>query len=187
MTWAPDYVDVDAMRDYEFISDTVDDTEIGRAITASSRAIDDATGRQFGLVPAPEVRYYAPVWSDRHLCWMAPIDDLGTLVGSLVDGVLIDQADCYPRNAVASGRVYTRLAVASGDELAVTAQWGWPAIPVPIVAACQLQASRLIARRLAPFGIAGSPDSGSEMRLLARLDPDVAVTINPYIRWRAGG
>ncbi len=175
------------MREFEFIDDTVDDIEIQQAITAASRAIDDATGRQFGLCTAPEERYYAPVWSDRHACWMAPIDDLSTVVGSILDGVLVTTGGLYPRNAVSKGDVWTRLAVASGDEQAITAQWGWPSIPVPISMACKLQASRFIARRLAPFGVAGSPESGTEMRLLARIDPDVAVTINPYMRWRAGG
>ena len=45
-----------------------------------------------------------------------------------------------------------------------------------------LQASRLAARRDSPFGVAGSPDAGSEMRLLARVDPDVAVALEPYRR-----
>ena len=65
----------------------------------------------------------------------------------------------------------------------VTARWGWAAVPSTIKQATLLQASRLLARRDAPFGIAGSPDVGSEIRLLARVDPDVAVAVAPYRRW----
>lgn len=188
MTWRPDYVDPAAMRDYEFIDDTVDDVEIAGCVTASSRAIDDTTGRQFGLLAAPEERFYWPVWSDRHGCWMAPIDDLATVTGSLLDGVALEVADLYPRNAVSDGYVWTRLRVSCGDEVSITARWGWPSIPIPVTQACKLQASRFIARRLAPFGIAGSPEAGSEMRLLARLDPDVAVMVGGgYTRKRSAG
>jgi hypothetical protein len=48
-----------------------------------------------------------------------------------------------------------------------------------------LQASRLDFRRVAPAGVAGSPETGSEVRLLARVDPDVAVSLKDYIRWWA--
>jgi hypothetical protein len=44
-----------------------------------------------------------------------------------------------------------------------------------------MQASRLLSRRDAPFGIAGSPEMGSEMRLLAKLDPDVDLLVQPYV------
>ena len=40
------------------ITDTDDDVQIALAVTAASRAIDRRTNRQFGLVAAPEARYY---------------------------------------------------------------------------------------------------------------------------------
>ncbi|NIL59971.1 phage gp6-like head-tail connector protein, partial [Salinispora arenicola] len=72
-------------------------------------------------------------------------------------------------------------------ELTITAPWGWPAIPTAVVLATQLQASRLLTRRDSPYGVAGSPQDGSEMRLLARVDPDVEVVLRPYVRhwWAA--
>jgi hypothetical protein len=45
-----------------------------------------------------------------------------------------------------------------------------------------LQGGRLYTRRSALFGIAGSPESGSEMRLLSKVDPDVAVMLRGYRR-----
>jgi hypothetical protein len=70
----------------------------------------------------------------------------------------------------------------------VTATWGWTAVPATIKKATLLQASRFYKRRDAPFGVAGSPDMGSEMRLLAKVDPDVEVMLGDYRRkWGAVG
>jgi hypothetical protein len=55
----------------------------------------------------------------------------------------------------------------------VTATFGWPAVPAEVRQAALIQAVRLFKRKGSPFGIAGSPEDGSEMRLLSRLDPDV--------------
>lgn len=56
-------------------------------------------------------------------------------------------------------------------------------VPDSIKLACLLQASRFFIRREAPFGIAGSPEAGSELRLLAKVDPDVEVILGPYRSW----
>lgn len=76
-------------------------------------------------------------------------------------------------------------AVSSRSVKVHTSAWGWTATPVPIVEATLLQASRLTQRRNSPFGIAGSPQTGSELRLLAKLDPDVEVSVRPF--WRPWG
>lgn len=60
----------------------------------------------------------------------------------------------------------------------VTATWGWTAVPGVVTQACLLQAARFFTRRQAPFGVAGSPSEGSEVRLLSKLDPDVAVLLS---------
>jgi len=57
-------------------------------------------------------------------------------------------------------------------------------VPTTVKQATLLQASRVFARREAPFGVAGSPDMGSELRLLEKVDPDVAVMLVPYVRNR---
>ena len=43
-----------------------------------------------------------------------------------------------------------------------------------------------IHRKGSPYGIAGSPDLGSELRLLAKLDADVAVLLRSFVRMWAG-
>lgn len=184
MAWAPDYIEVEDLADYNRIGDNYDDVEIAGAIAAASRAIDDACNRQFGRVDAPEARTYTPLWDDQLCVWVAPIDDLATAAGSDLDGSLLAAADLYPRNAVAKGKVWTRLAVASCEEFTATASWGWPAYPASVTAACKLQAARFLARRDSPYGVAGSPQQGGELRLLAKLDPDVAVMLRGYVRPR---
>jgi len=199
MAWAPDYADTDDLGHYLGIPDDADDVELALAITAASRAIDRYTGRQFGSADA--TRYYTPEW-DRNACqWRVSIDDIiGQPTSVMVDyagaGQYTGEVLSYrllPVNAPADGLPYTELAitrqslvqpVARGYSVAVLGEpWGWAAVPEAVEQACLMQASRLFARRGSPFGIAGSPEVGSELRLLARVDPDVAVVLNPYVRW----
>lgn len=201
MVWAPDYATASELKAYVGIDDTVDDTRITLAITAASRAIDRHTNRQFGLVAAPEARYYTASY-DRDLCrWFVEIDDLMTATGLEVNadladdatyGDVLDELALRPINAAPNGRPWTRFYVlpasthqpnSNDGGVEVTAQFGWTAVPDAIKQATLLQASRVFKRKDAPFGVAGSPELGSELRLLERLDPDVAVTIGPYLRW----
>ena len=201
MTWEPNYLTVPEGRAYLRIQDGDDDTEIAAVITAASRAIDLTCNRQFGIVAAAEVRYYTAAW-DRELDrWIIEIDDLMTTpaVGAITvqdgDGTplgIIDKYTLTPRNAASRSRPWTEIIVKPDaaiqptgviDEVAAVALWGWSTVPVPIKQACYLQMNRLLARRDSPYGVAGSPDLGSELRLLARLDPDVAVSVSTYRRW----
>lgn len=59
------------------------------------------------------------------------------------------------------------------------------AVPVSIHFATLVQAARLVKRRDAPFGVVGSPEMGNELRLLARLDPDVEVLVANHRVWWA--
>ncbi len=201
MAWAPDYAGVSDLTAYTRIPDTDDDVQIALALSAASRAIDRACNRQFGVVAAPEARYYTPRWDKLRQRWTVPIDDLMTTVGLVVmadlddSGVydfLIDDYALKPVNAQVQSEPWTMLVVlpsssvfpsADEDSVEVTASFGWTTVPTAIEQATLLQASRFLARRSSPFGVAGSPDVSSELRLLAKVDPDVAVTLGPYIRW----
>lgn len=199
MAWAPDYTTVNALADYLRIGDTDDDVELALAISAASRAVDRATNRQFGLVDVPQQRYYTPLWNQQGLCWFVDIDDVMIVTGFEVfsdtgnDGSYayqITNYDLTSRNALANDRPYTRLVPRNGvgllnrpESLRVTARWGWLDVPATVEQATLLQASRFFSRRNAPFGVAGSPDAGSEMRLLAKVDPDVQVMLSKYVRW----
>lgn len=200
MAWAPDYVTSAELKSYVKISDAVDDAEIGFAITAASRAVDQHTGRQFGVVAAAQERFYTACWNRRRGRWVVEFDDLMSVTGFAVmlenaQGVDVAAITDYvlePQNAALIGEPWTQLVVRPTSttkptglegEMAITGLWGWSAVPTAVKQATLLQASRIFTRRLSPYGIAGSPDQGSELRLLARLDPDVAVTLAKYVRW----
>jgi hypothetical protein len=201
MSWAPDYATLAQAREYVTRhSSTVDDEFLALDVTAASRAVDRAANRQFGLVGSVEERFYTPYWDRRRSRWVVDFDDLQTTTGfdpqlQDVDGTDLGAIDDYvlePRNAAAKGRPWERMVIRPTsaylptglrDQAAFTASWGWSAVPDPIIQATLMQTNRFQTRRGSPYGIAGSPDEGSEMRLLARLDPDVAVVIGTYRRW----
>lgn len=56
-------------------------------------------------------------------------------------------------------------------------------VPAGVNTATLIQAARFFKRRDSPYGVAGSPEMGSELRLQAKLDPDVYVMIKPYRAW----
>ena len=68
----------------------------------------------------------------------------------------------------------------NAEGVEVTAKWGWTATPPAVVNANLILASRFLKRRDSPFGMAGSPEMGNELRLLSKLDPDVAVMLAHY-------
>jgi hypothetical protein len=207
--WAPNYATTDDLRSFVRIDDAADDTVIEAALAGASRSIDNACGpqpgftRQFGKVDAAEDRYYTArrrgygIPMRGH--WVVDVDDVATVVGLVVacdtsgtdNYVPVTGTIMLPRNAPSLGRPFESILFASSslpipspsaEAIRVTAWWGWPEVPESIHEACLMQASRLLARRDAPFGVAGSPETGTEVRLLARLDPDVEILIKPYVR-----
>lgn len=202
MAWKPAYATTEAMKAFLDIKngDSVDDTYLDLAVEAASRAIDVSCNRQFGVVSVAEERFYTARFDLENRRWYVPIDDLMTVTSFAaevqdVDGNTVGAIDSYvmePRNGLQTGRPWTTLMVRPGsaasptgrkDEVAITALWGWTSVPETIKQATLLQASRFHARRFSPYGVAGSPDLGSELRLLAKLDVDVALMVNPYRRW----
>jgi len=191
MPWKPDYIDEQDAKDWAKIDDTLDDTEIALYVATASRAIDDHCNRQFGQLAVAAQWRYTPTYDYERGVWTVDIDDLQDPTGLAVvveDVGTIDAADytLEPVDAVAKGGVYTSLTVRRSSavqptgcdhEMLLTAKWGWTAFPRPVVLGAHLQASRFAARRDSPYGVAGSPDDGSEMRLLSKLDPDVAVSL----------
>lgn len=193
MTWAPDYATADELLAYLKVDDDADQVRTFAQlwVTAVSRNIDEFCGRQFGAVAAVEERYFTPVWDRRDQCWYATIDDLQSTAGMSVvdeDGATVTDYVLLPRNAPQRGRPYEvmKLSGATG-EIAPTALWGWTATPSAVKVGLFLQGARLAARRDSPFGVAGSPSEGSELRLLAQLDPDFRTTLAPLRRkwWAA--
>lgn len=200
MAWAPDYVTTEELAAYVRIGDDLDDVQLGLAIAAASRAVDRSTNRQFGLVSSPEARYYTAYYDQVHLRWKVEIDDLMTVVGLVVAfdsdadetyASAITEFGLRPVNAGAKDRAWTQLAITPTSDVLpdareagvkVTARWGWTEVPNAIKQATLLQASRVHARRDSPWGIAGSSENGSELRLMAKVDPDVDVALGDYKR-----
>jgi hypothetical protein len=200
VAWQPDYTTLARAKDFVRVADTVDDIELAAWITAASRAVDDKTNRQFGQAVGVAARTYrrAPYYDRSTGFWVLEIDDVQVTTGLLVNGVAYASSGCtlLPDTAALDGRPYTQLgftfqpyesAPGVPQSNVITAQFGWTAVPVQVEAAVWLQLNRWNARRDSPYGIAGSPDTGSEMRLLAKLDPDVATTLAGLTRRRRVG
>lgn len=200
MVWAPDYVTATVLDSYLEIADTVDDTLLAGWATASSRAVDNWANRQFGQLAAPVARTYrrTPFYNLTTGMWELQIDDLQDLTGLTVNGVAFASSGAVllPDNAPLDGVPYTRIGfliqpVPISPGVTVTnvlvGRWGWSAVPAAVPMACRLQAARWNFRRNAAAGVAGSPDQGSEVRLLAKLDPDVSTVLSGLGRARRPG
>lgn len=208
MPWAPDYITRAELGHY-VAGGTMDPAQLAEdgveldiAVSAGSRAIDRFAGRQFGVVAAPEAREYTLRWSRSMQGWTALVDDFMTTVGMLVafdsanDGTYLTNIPLtgvvmLPSTAARRSRPWERLllrrSVATGLDgrplgLRVTTTWGWTSVPLATRQANLLQSSRFFFRRNSPSGVAGSPAEGSELRLLAKLDPDVGNALLGYRR-----
>lgn len=212
MALYPDYAALADLRTYTGGTSTADDAPLQFALTAASRAIDQATDRQFGVLTVAGARYYTPVWNQDLARWTARIDDLMTTT-SLVVKTDLDWDGVYettivmnpggtggfrfrPYNAASDSRpwnqivfgisvLFTQIVSRLEGSLEVTALWGWTAIPTTVEQATLLQASRWYRRKGTPFGVAGSPEMGTDMRFL-RLDPDVEAMVLNYRHWSVG-
>lgn len=186
MAWAPDYVTGNQLKSYLKIGHDDFDSLLSMWATAVSRNVDDCCSRQFGQTTLEE-RSYAPSW-DRNECKSyIEIDDLHDLTGFTIEdstSTLITDYVLWPKNALAKGKPYERISVATRytEDLVLNGVWGWNSVPSSIPTSTYIQASRVAARRDSPFGVAGSPSDGSEIRLLAKLDPDFITTLKPYVR-----
>lgn len=200
MAWQPDYTTSSDMRAFLRIDDGWDDAQLALAITAASRSIDHSCRRQFGKADAPEARAYTAFYDPTRDRWVVPVDDLMDMTGLVVkfdtdsDETYTSTITSYglrPANAAQRGRpwedlvIHPNSAVLPDDREAgvqVTALWGWAAVPDAVKEACLLQASRLMARRDSPFGTSGTAEARTELRLLAKVDPDVEVSLADYKR-----
>lgn len=186
MPWEPSYVDDAELAD--FVRTASDDPYIPGYGTAASRAVDDFCNRQFGQMDAAATLTYeavnaAQLPSGRWLLLVHDVQDL-TGVTVTVDGTAVaagvDGYQWWERNAAAFSRPYTGITLRDrpcGD-VDVFAKFGWSAMPAAVPSAVRLQVNRWHIRRESPYGTAGSPSEGTEIRLSARLDPDVRAILS---------
>lgn len=197
---ASDYTTIAALKQtLSLTGESFADADLNLAITAASRAVDNATDRRFWLDDdANQIRYYTPTDAGR-----VAIDDLVTLTELATDtqgDQTFEQAwttnvDVFlePLNAAADGQPYTRLClnpvrsslyfpVQYGRSVRVTGKFGWPAVPDSVVQATQMIAARLLKRvRESPLGVAGFGMEGYAVRITQE-DPDVVMLLGPLRR-----
>lgn len=197
MAWRPAYLTGANLRAWMRVASSSEDALYADAAEAASRAIDRNCGRQFGSV-GPQTRTYTPWWNPRRCCWMLTVDDFQATTGLAVTvkNGTIDPTYLKPEppNAVVDGKAFIALSVdpaspiqpcGTENEAGVTLNtWGWATVPNAVINACRLQGSRFVTRRDSPYGVAGSPDLGNELRLLAKLDADLKPMLSFYVRPR---
>ena len=181
------------------VGDTADDAVITIALDAATAQVEEWTGRVFTADAVATTRDYHVTDTGR-----LDVDPMSTLTGLIVatddngDGTYETTwaATDYrvePVNASAAGVPWDRL-VALGTRwfpkntyrptVRVTAKFGWPGgtPPAAVKLATLIQAARLFKRKDAPFGVAGSVEFGSELRLLNELDRDAQNLLARYRR-----
>lgn len=198
MAWRPAYLTGTQLRAWMRVAGAGEEALYADAAEGASRAIDRNCNRQFGTVGA-QTRKYTPWWNSRRLCWMLTVDDYQDATGlavTVTDGVIDPTLylKSEPANAVVDGRAFTNVSIdpkspvqprGTEFEAAVAlTTWGWAAFPNAVINATRLQGSRFAARRDSPYGVAGSPDLGNELRLLAKLDADLKPMLSFYVRPR---
>jgi hypothetical protein len=172
------------------------DEDIQNALTAASRAIDEATGQRFYPdADAAQIRYYTANGSE-----VLGIDPLITLTsiatdpsddGTFEEAWVAADYILEPVNAPANGEPYSRIRrrLAAtypwpGYEGAVkvTGKFGWSAPPAGVKVATSIIATQLLRRvREAPFGIVGIGVEGAAVRI-SQFDPQVKQLLAPYTR-----
>jgi phage gp36-like protein len=184
-------------------ADTLDDDLIDNCVGAASRLIDGYCNRRFWQSGTAEARVYQA--EDSFYC---SIDDIaGTAItlktSSQADGTFdvtwkVSDYQLEPLNGNLDGLTWSYDKIrAVGDYLfptvnanygeqalvQVTAVFGWPSVPEPVVQATIIQASRIFKRYDSPLGVAGFGDLGA-IRVSRYLDPDMAQLVEPYRRMR---
>lgn len=179
------------------LSDTSRDTELLGKLTGASRRIDGDTGRRFWLDDAATARKLGRtgrlVWTDDGERLLVPdnadgdaiVVEIGT--GSSWTTVDTDRWEAGAYQPIADGwpvewllMLDDRWPVGRGQQIRVTATWGWPAVPEPIHDACLLLAQRLAGRKDSPEGVSTFADAG--IIRMSRYDPDYEGNIADYIR-----
>lgn len=205
MALYPDYCTTAELKAWIGLSESTYDTLAALCVTAASRDVDTYCNRQFGVLSSGQARRYVCGGDCINGRMALGVDDLMTTTDLAVvtldaegqpDQTLTVNTDflLWPYNADENSRPWTYLALTAsspasfypGLEVQVTARWGWTAVPDTVKQATLIDAARIFSRRVATFGVAGSPEVGSELRLLQRLDVDASRLLGRYRRvWAA--
>lgn len=188
------YTDLATFKLYQTNTQDVDDVVDELAIETASRSIDNWTNRRFYLDAVATARTYYPTHTHSVL-----VDDIGA-----AGFILATDSDCNgtfdltwsatdyqtnPPNAFARGVPVTGIQAIGHTwfpmpyngrtPIQVTAQWGWPSVPMEIQQATLLLAARYKMRRASAEGVVGFSDFAVRVQ---PIDHDVQALINPYRR-----
>lgn len=181
------------------IPDTNSDAALTSALSAASRSIEAYCGRQFNDAGSASARVYYP--DSLTVC---KTEDFSTTNGLIValdfsnagnystilsatsyqleplNGV-VDGTPGFPYNLIRLIQTWYPLWYASiGDPRAsvqITAQWGWAAVPAPVVEGCLMLAEETFKMKDAPFGVAGFSEYGA---VRVRDNPKVSSLLARY-------
>lgn len=171
MALGASYVSLAEMKTYlKITGETQFDAPLQDAIDSASREIDDYCHRQFNDAGTVSERVY-PATSGE----LVIVDDFNTAVGLIVEseGVVLDSGayQLEPLNGVLQGvsgwpywmiRATTANAftVSAAANIAVTARWGWTAVPSPVKQAAKILTAMSFKLSDAPLGVAGMGEFG---------------------------
>lgn len=182
------------------ISDTVDDSLLEMAVESASRAIDTYTGRYFynagtaARVFVADSNFYTVIDDAITITEVATADDIDANFSTVWDTTDYQKE---PLNGISGGITgWPTTALRAIDDkvfptsgtfgwkgqeacVRVTGTWGWSAVPMAIKKATIYQAARFFKRDESPLGVLSSPDLGF-IRVGTKVDPDVAMLIDPY-------
>jgi hypothetical protein len=199
------YVDKDDLKGMIGLTGSGQDNNIDNAINASSRLIDQITGRHFYKSESVQVKHFTP-----NNEYILDVPDIANTTGLIVqldttddgshDKTITLDTDFYLKAlnvtdmegdynipyqslVILDRRSSERFDPDIVKQVKITAIWGWENIPDAIKQATLLQASRLWKRKDSPFSTYGSSETG-EMELFQKMDPDAKTLVRPYIKHR---
>jgi hypothetical protein len=179
----------------ELIGYSFADWDATKAIAATEAGINELCGRSFTPASGTTTRYYTP--TEMGVVLLDDVISVATVATDNDGDGVYEQtwttSDYLlaPFNAAADGRPYETLAARPYSSLrftclpssvAVTGQFGWPAVPAQVIEATTILATRLLRRaREAPFGVVGLGIDGAAVRI-SRFDPDVGFLLDPLVK-----
>ncbi len=162
-------------------------TDVAAAVSA---AIDEYCFRTFTVPTEASTRTFRPT---RDLVWVDELDDIANTTGL---AVAVDTAESgsYTATSDWTYEIDNRTGMVTcirstgtfpwswkrPRTVQVTARWGWPSTPDPVVRAALIWAIRLVNRRSTPTGVVGFGEFGGVR--LTTIDPDVKSLLAPYRR-----
>ena len=185
------FVTLDAVKRTLRKTDIDRDSDILASIAAAEAAVKTYCGRDFATPAINETRKYR--LPDGHPVPLL-VDDIADsndiqistanvswLAGDEFFAVSSERGSGIVRILILLDRYHWREVADNNDWISVTANYGWPEVPPPVIEATKLWAARLFKRQdsgEAVMGMIGG-DIG-DARYIRSVDPDIGRLLSPY-------